>query len=83
MLCYAGGHIVMAYMEMFGNCSHSTQHNQTEFLRHSVHTYNVTHGSSSTLSSSDCTGIGSSGNSLTIMPSHQQNKNLTHSQTMR
>lgn len=35
----------MAYMEMFGNCSHST-HNTTEFLRHSVHTYNVSHSSS-------------------------------------
>lgn len=34
----------MAYMEMFGNCSHSS-HNTSEFLRHSVHTYNVTHSS--------------------------------------
>lgn len=30
--------IVMAYMEMFGNCSHG---NTTEFLRHSVHTYSL------------------------------------------
>ncbi|XP_069676852.1 guanine nucleotide-releasing factor 2 isoform X2 [Periplaneta americana] len=29
---------VMAYMEMFGNCSHP---NTNEFLRHSVHTYNL------------------------------------------
>jgi hypothetical protein len=29
---------VMAYMEMFGNCSHQ---NNNEFLRHSVHTYNL------------------------------------------
>lgn len=29
---------VMAYMEMFGNCSHG---NTTEFLRHSVHTYSL------------------------------------------
>ncbi|KAJ6637477.1 Guanine nucleotide-releasing factor 2 [Pseudolycoriella hygida] len=36
---------IMAYMEMFGNCSHST-HNTSEFLRHSMHTYNVTHHSS-------------------------------------
>lgn len=71
---YAGGHIVMAYMEMFGNCSHSTQ-NQTEFLRHSVHTYNVTHGASDHIAT-----VG--GGSMAIM-SHQQSKNLTHSQTMR
>ncbi|XP_037028363.1 guanine nucleotide-releasing factor 2 isoform X14 [Bradysia coprophila] len=36
---------IMAYMEMFGNCSHST-HSTSEFLRHSMHTYNVTHHSS-------------------------------------
>jgi hypothetical protein len=29
---------VMAYMEMFGNCAHP---NTSEFLRHSVHTYNL------------------------------------------
>ncbi|XP_026283178.2 guanine nucleotide-releasing factor 2 isoform X1 [Frankliniella occidentalis] len=29
---------VMAYMEMFGNCSHT---NNNDFLRHSMHTYNV------------------------------------------
>ncbi|XP_063235683.1 guanine nucleotide-releasing factor 2 isoform X3 [Bacillus rossius redtenbacheri] len=29
---------IMAYMEMFGNCSHA---NTNEFLRHSVHTYNL------------------------------------------
>lgn len=78
-LCYAntGGHIVMAYMEMLGNCSHSTQQqNQSEFLRHSVHTYNVTHGS-------DSVGVGC--NSLSIMSSshQQQSINLPHSQTMR
>lgn len=32
----------MAYMEMFGNCSHG---NTTEFLRHSVHTYTMLHQS--------------------------------------
>lgn len=70
----------MAYMEMLGNCSHSTQQNQTEFLRHSVHTYNVTHGSSS----SDAGGGSGVSNSLAIMSStHQQNINLPHSQTMR
>ncbi|XP_050424721.1 guanine nucleotide-releasing factor 2 isoform X2 [Adelges cooleyi] len=31
---------IMAYMEMFGNCSHG---NTTEFLRHSVHTYTMLH----------------------------------------
>lgn len=34
----------MAYMEIFGNCSHTPQ-NSSEFLRHSVHTYNVSHSS--------------------------------------
>lgn len=29
---------IMAYMEMFGNCAHP---NTSEFLRHSVHTYNL------------------------------------------
>ncbi|XP_039288475.1 guanine nucleotide-releasing factor 2 isoform X3 [Nilaparvata lugens] len=29
---------VMAYMEMFGNCSHASTN---EFLRHSVHTYSI------------------------------------------
>lgn len=29
---------IMAYMEMFGNCSHT---NNNDFLRHSMHTYNV------------------------------------------
>lgn len=66
----------MAYMEMFGNCSHSTQ-NQTEFLRHSVHTYNVTHGASDHIAT-----VGSGSSSMAIM-SHVQTKNLTHSQTMR
>ncbi|XP_050532986.1 guanine nucleotide-releasing factor 2 isoform X2 [Daktulosphaira vitifoliae] len=33
---------IMAYMEMFGNCSHG---NTTEFLRHSVHTYTMLHQS--------------------------------------
>ncbi|XP_025409590.1 guanine nucleotide-releasing factor 2 isoform X2 [Sipha flava] len=33
---------VMAYMEMFGNCTHG---NTTEFLRHSVHTYTMLHQS--------------------------------------
>lgn len=32
----------MAYMEMFGNCTHG---NTTEFLRHSVHTYTMLHQS--------------------------------------
>lgn len=40
----------MAYMEMFGNCSHST-HNNTEFLRHSVHTYNINHSSTEHIAS--------------------------------
>lgn len=31
----------MAYMEIFGNCSHSPQ-STSEFLRHSVHTCNIT-----------------------------------------
>lgn len=30
----------MAYMEMFGNCSH-TAINNGDFSRHSMHTYNV------------------------------------------
>ncbi|XP_077298400.1 guanine nucleotide-releasing factor 2-like isoform X2 [Arctopsyche grandis] len=42
---------IMAYMEMFGNCSHSPQ-SSTEFLRHSVHAYNSEHSASHFVSSS-------------------------------
>lgn len=37
-------------MEMFGNCSHST-HNNTEFMRHSVHAYNMNHSSTEHITS--------------------------------
>lgn len=32
-------------MEIFGNYSHSTQNSCAEPVRHSVHTYNISHAS--------------------------------------
>lgn len=60
---------VMAYMEMFGNCSHSTQ-NTADFMRHSVHTYNMNHASSEHINA-------------TSKHMHQHSRIISHSQTMR
>lgn len=32
---------IMAYMEMFGNCSHNAATASTDMFRHSIHTYNL------------------------------------------
>ncbi|XP_031627497.1 guanine nucleotide-releasing factor 2-like isoform X6 [Contarinia nasturtii] len=63
---------VMAYMEMFGNCSH-TSHNNSEFVRHSVHTCNLNHHSTSSTSVDHFTAS-----------SNQQHNSryISHSQTM-
>lgn len=61
----------MAYMEMFGNCSHSVHNNTSDFVRHSVHTCNLNHNSSS-------------GDHFTTSTCQQQsNRYISHSQTMR
>ncbi|XP_031627493.1 guanine nucleotide-releasing factor 2-like isoform X2 [Contarinia nasturtii] len=63
---------IMAYMEMFGNCSH-TSHNNSEFVRHSVHTCNLNHHSTSSTSVDHFTAS-----------SNQQHNSryISHSQTM-
>lgn len=62
---------VMAYMEMFGNCSHTT-HNNSEFVRHSVHTCNLNHHS---------TSVDQFSTSTTAQ--QLNNRYISHSQTMR
>ncbi|XP_055301053.1 guanine nucleotide-releasing factor 2 isoform X3 [Sitodiplosis mosellana] len=59
---------VMAYMEMFGNCSHTS-----EFVRHSVHTCNSNHHSTSSTSVDQLT---------TNSSQQQNNRYISHSQTM-
>lgn len=74
--------IVMAYMEMFGNCSHTTHNNSNEFVRHSVHTCNLNHHSSSVdqFTSADC----QQQQQLQQQHHHQQSSRyISHSQTMR
>ncbi|XP_055301071.1 guanine nucleotide-releasing factor 2 isoform X20 [Sitodiplosis mosellana] len=59
---------IMAYMEMFGNCSHTS-----EFVRHSVHTCNSNHHSTSSTSVDQLT---------TNSSQQQNNRYISHSQTM-
>ncbi|KAL1505295.1 hypothetical protein ABEB36_004890 [Hypothenemus hampei] len=59
--------LVMAYMEMFGNCSHT---NDSEFLRHSVHMVQST---------SQWNASPSSGSILSKAQSHSFSHSMTHS----
>lgn len=73
----------MAYMEMFGNCSH-TMHNNSEFVRHSVHTCNLNHHSSSVDQFTTTTSTTTTNSGSCNISSQQQNSRfISHSKTMR
>ncbi|XP_058442938.1 guanine nucleotide-releasing factor 2 isoform X6 [Malaya genurostris] len=65
---------VMAYMEIFG----SATQNQSEFMRHSVHTYNMSHHSSD----HHHNHVHHQHNQTMSMTSGASNHSITHSQTM-
>ncbi|XP_058442934.1 guanine nucleotide-releasing factor 2 isoform X3 [Malaya genurostris] len=65
---------IMAYMEIFG----SATQNQSEFMRHSVHTYNMSHHSSD----HHHNHVHHQHNQTMSMTSGASNHSITHSQTM-
>lgn len=83
-------HTVMAYMEMFGNCSHAA-HGNSEFVRHSMHTCNLNHHSASvdhltattTMAAASSTAINTTTTTTTSQQINNRYTQLSHSQTMR